>query len=371
VATDFEAEGLLDGLEGEAREARLELLKRLEEDGVPLEELKQAAAEGRLALLPVERVLEGEGRRYDLDELAEKSGLERDFFESVLRAMGVARPSPGEKQFTEDDVAAAQRIKAARDAGIPDDDLLEVIRTMSSNLSTLATAVTRVFGRAFLRPGDTEKDLALRYAQASEELAPLVSEAVVHVFQRHVREEVRQAAVSQAEIEAGSLPAAEDITVCFADLVGFTRLGERIEPDELGAVAGRLTSLAIEIAEPPVRLVKTIGDAAMLVAPEPDPLLDAALTLIEAADSEDDTLPPLHAGVAYGRALGRGGDWYGRPVNLASRITDFSKPSSVVAAKEVREAASADWNWSFAGKRKFKGVKGEVTCFRVRREETD
>ena len=33
---DFEAEGLLDGLEGEARQARHELLQRLAGEGVPL-----------------------------------------------------------------------------------------------------------------------------------------------------------------------------------------------------------------------------------------------------------------------------------------------------------------------------------------------
>ena len=40
--TDFEGEGLLDGLTGRARDARLALLKDLEESGVPLEELKRA-----------------------------------------------------------------------------------------------------------------------------------------------------------------------------------------------------------------------------------------------------------------------------------------------------------------------------------------
>ena len=48
---DFEAEGLLEGLDGEAREARLALLRDLSDAGVPLEELKQAAAEGRLLSL--------------------------------------------------------------------------------------------------------------------------------------------------------------------------------------------------------------------------------------------------------------------------------------------------------------------------------
>jgi adenylate cyclase len=366
VAIDFEEEGLLDGLEGDARNARLALLEQLSDGGASLEELKLAAAEGRLALLPVERVLEGEGPRYTIDQVAERSGLDRDFFEAVLRAMGVARPGSDEREFTDADVSAARRIKAARELGISDDEQLEVIRAMSRGLANIATTVTRVFGRSFLHPGDTEEQLAVRYAEASEALTPVVSEALLHMFTVHLRDEVRQAAVGQEEIESGSLPAAQEMTICFADLVGFTRLGERIEPDELGAIAGRLGSLALEVADPPVRLVKTIGDAAMLVSPAPDPLLEAGLKLVQAAEEEGRKFPPLHAGVAHGLVLGRGGDWYGRPVNLASRITGFARPGSVVAAEEVREAASGDWAWSYAGKRKFKGVKGEVAVYRVR-----
>ena len=56
---DFEAEGLLDGLEGEERESRLALLERLADDGATLEELRDAVADGRLALLPLERMLAG------------------------------------------------------------------------------------------------------------------------------------------------------------------------------------------------------------------------------------------------------------------------------------------------------------------------
>ena len=80
MATDFEAQGLLDGLEEEReREARLELLRELESDGVPLDELKRAAEEGRLALLPVERALSDDGARYSPNEIADRSGVEREF----------------------------------------------------------------------------------------------------------------------------------------------------------------------------------------------------------------------------------------------------------------------------------------------------
>ncbi len=69
MATDFEAEGLLEGLEGPARAARLELLERLEGEGVDPDELRAASREGRLALVPVERILVGDSRRYTLAEI--------------------------------------------------------------------------------------------------------------------------------------------------------------------------------------------------------------------------------------------------------------------------------------------------------------
>jgi adenylate cyclase len=56
-------------------------------------------------------------------------------------------------------------------------------------------------------------------------------------------------------------------------------------------------------------------------------------------------------------------------VNLAARLTAFARRGSVVATKEVREAVGDGYSWSAAGSRRFKGVKGSVDVFRVRREE--
>ena len=112
-----------------------------------------------------------------------------------------------------------------------------------------------------------------------------------------------------------------------------------------------------------------IGDAAMLVSPEPEPLLDATLSLVEAVE-EDDSLPSLRAGVARGEAIGRAGDWYGRPVNLASRITGFARDGTVVVNEAAKEAFGEDerpFDFSFAGKRRFKGINGEVALYRARR----
>jgi adenylate cyclase len=186
----------------------------------------------------------------------------------------------------------------------------------------------------------------------------------------HLRDQLRNDAIGRAEIAHGRMPGASQVTIAFADLVGFTKLGEQIPAEELGAVAARLLELTTEATSPPVRLVKTIGDAAMLVSPEPAPLLDAVLALVEATDAEGQDFPRLHAGLATGAALHRAGDWYGSPVNLASRITDIARPGSVVVDAATRTAlADGPWRWSSLGPRRLKGVDGTAPLFRARRAE--
>ena len=131
-------------------------------------------------------------------------------------------------------------------------------------------------------------------------------------------------------------------------------------------MAARLGELANEVAEAPVRFVKTIGDAAMLVSYKADPVIKATLALVDAAENEGEDFPQLRAGMAAGASLRRAGDWYGRPVNLASRITGKARPGSVLATEEVKERAEEDFNWSFARKRKIKGISDEVPLYRVR-----
>ena len=111
MATDFEADGFLEGLEGQARAARLELLQRLEGEGVDPDELKRASQEGRLALIPVERILTGDSRRYTLTEVSERSDVEEEFLERYWRAIGMTSVEPDEAVYLEDGLDAAKRIE--------------------------------------------------------------------------------------------------------------------------------------------------------------------------------------------------------------------------------------------------------------------
>jgi adenylate cyclase len=365
---DFAAEGLLDGLEGSAREERAVLLAQLASEGMPLSELRRTTASGTIVYLPADRVLVGP-ERYTAAQVAQLSGVEEEFLLAARRAMGLPSPDPGEAGYTEAELQTTRMVHVARDAGLADEDLLELLRVLGRGLSQAAESLRVMPLKLVLEPGMSEPELARRYAEAAAALYPLVDPLVSNVLALHLRHATQSTVVSELERSGGRLPGSREVAVCFADLVGFTRLGEEVPPDELGQLAVRLETLAGEAAEPPVKLVKTIGDAAMLVAPEPEPLLDAALALIDSADAEGEEFPQLRAGAAVGLALPRAGDWFGRPVNLASRITSIARPGSVLAERGVREAVDGGYRWSFAGERYLKGIREPVRLYRARRAQ--
>jgi adenylate cyclase len=366
---DFAAEGLLDDLEGEARTARLGLLRQLSDEGVTLAELREAVGAGHLTLLPVERAIGGGGPRYSAREIAAKAGLDLDLALAFRAALGIPYgDDPDERVGTEADLDAAVRTKAILDAGFPVEELLRNARTVGMATARVAEANRELVVRNLTSPGDTERDVADRLVGTAEFLLPLGSEFLVYAFQANLLEQVKRDVIAAADLEAGEIGGVVERSICFADLVEFTSLGEEIAPEELGEVAGRLEELATGVVTSPVRLVKTIGDAVMLVSPEAGPLLGAALDLVAAAAAEGDQFPILRAGIATGPTLPQSGDYYGRSVNLASRITGIARPGSVLVDTATCEAAGEEgFDYSFAGERRLKGIDARNKLFRVRR----
>ena len=363
---DFELDALLDGLEGHEREARRQLLERLASEGFSREELEAAVAEDRLALLPVERVL---GGKYTAAEVEEKTGVPASFVIRIRRLLGLPEAGPQDRVFGDEDIEAVQSTRLFLDAGLGEEALTTITRVMGEAMARLAATTTAAFADAFLEPGDSEEEVGTRFAELAEHLTPALGPALLSAVKAHLRETVRSAVLSRAELESGQLAVEQELSVCFADLVGFTRLGGAVEAEELGDVVGRFSELASGVASAPVRLVKTIGDAAMLVSRDTGALVGAALALVEAVEAND--LPVVRAGVAWGSTMFRAGDYYGHSVNLASRITGIARPGSVLCTKEVRDAASGAFDWSFAGRHHIKGIGEAVPLYRARPEAAD
>ena len=367
---DWDSEGLLEGLEGEERDARRELLEQLHDAGCEVEELRKAIEEDRIALLPVELELGGRGELTQKD-VAKKADVPIEFLRENRRALGLPHVPDDEKAFGDDDVEAAEQLKGFIEAGLDKEGVEDVARVLGTSMEQVARAVAELTATSLLKDADNERDIGVRFAAAARELGPILGQQLEYVFKAQLREIVRNEVVNRAQIVSGELPGAEVVNVSFADLVGFTKLGEDLPPDEVGRVAGRLGRIAADIAEPPVRLVKTIGDAAMLVSPEAEPLVHATIALVRAADDEGEDFPQLRGGIARGEAIGRGGDWYGRPVNVASRVTGIARPGSVLVTEEVKDEVEEAFDLSFAGKKKLKNVKGQVPLYRARRHRED
>jgi len=328
-------------------------------------------------VVELSRMLSGRPR-YTTVEVAERSGVPIDELERQWRSLGVAVPGRDEVVMSADDLAAADRIREVLDAGLDSDQLAELSRTIAVAMSQFAAASRQVVGQTFVGEGGTEGEVSDRVKQGAGGLVPTVGPTLDYVYRLHLREQLRHAAfdeVSDGGIVA-SPPDAGALAVGFADLVDFTKLGEQLPPEELGRVTGRLEVIAREVSHGPVRLVKLIGDAVMFASADTDALLEAAHELLErmAEGEDEDELPLIRAGCAYGPVFTRGGDYYGRSVNLASRITETARPGSVLVTEEIRDhSASGAFSFSRARRKHLRGVSGSVELYRCRRagQETD
>ena len=82
-------------------------------------------------------------------------------------------------------------------------------------------------------------------------------------------------------------------------------------------------------------IVKTIGDEVMIVSPDPVTLTEWAVGFLGLFSER----PQPRVGLHYGRAVYRDGDYYGRAVNLASRVGARAAGGEVLVTRPVVEAA--------------------------------
>ena len=368
MATDgeFEALGLLDGLEGAARRDRTELITWLLDRGFGLEQIRESIAAP--VMLPAHRVLGDDGTFVSARQTAESTGMELRLVQRLQRATGIPTvDDPDEPVLPRADAEAVRHAKAFLDFGYDPDDVVAVMRVLVESLGHAAAMMREAALKTLLRPGASEIELAQATERLAHVSAPLIGPMMDDLLRLELRHSFELEAVNAAERAAGSLPGARPVTVAFADLAGFTSLGEALPAEELEGIASRLAELAHDVAITPVRFVKSIGDAVMLVCSDAARLLQAVLELADAANAN--RLPRLRIGLASGSAVTRAGDWFGSPVNLASRVTASAQPGTILVTESTRDAADILPSLYFVsvGARRLKGVSAEVKLLRVER----
>ncbi|VBA57293.1 pH-sensitive adenylate cyclase [Mycobacterium attenuatum] len=364
---DRDTDDLLDGLDGAASAERAELIEWLLEQGISTAEIRAANPP---LLLATRRLVGDDGTYVSAREISQTYGIDLTLLQRVQRAIGLARvDDPDAAVHMRADGEAAATAQRFVELGLNPDQVVMVVRVLAEGLSHAAEVMRYTALSAIMRPGVTEVQIAQASQALVSRIVPLLGPMIQDMLFMQLRHMLETEAVNAGERAAGKpLPGARQVSVAFADLVGFTKLGEAVSAEELGQLAGRLAGLARDLTAPPVRFIKTIGDAVMFVCPDPVPLLDTVLKLVEVVDADED-FPRLRAGVASGMAVSRAGDWFGSPVNAASRVTGVARPGTVLVADAVWESVGdgAGFEWSFAGIRRLKGIKNEVKLFRVRR----
>ena len=363
---DSEISDLLDGLTGRARAERAELILWLFEQGITAEEIRDSFAP---MLLAARRILGDDGSHISARQISDEVGIELDQLLRFQRASGLPQvDDPDAAVFMRPDGDTAVHIKRFLDLGIDPEQMLTVVRVLAEGLSNAAEVMRSAALGPVFHPGVTELEIAKGFQALVSQAAPLLGPMIQDMLLLQLRHVAETDAINANERRAGApLPGARLVACAFADLVGFTRLGEELPPEGIEQLSNRLAEIAREVVVAPVRLIKTIGDAVMFVSTDTAALLDVMLGLVAATEA-DELLPQLRVGVAHGSAVSRAGDWFGSPVNLASRVTSAARPGAVLVSESAREQIGEDdrYRWSFAGSRRLRGVISDVRLYRVR-----
>ena len=342
----------------------IESLKTLlEAYGVGRREIEQAERDNTLGYLAVEHFVFPDPAVYDLESVADVTGMPAVQIVQLWRSLGFPDPVGGERIFTETDVEMLTNVADLMREGRLEPDLaLQMSRVIGSSLARVAAAMIDALG-----PDEGDEPLAGDFAGAASQLMPTFPKILDYVWRRHLQVAARREAAREASDGERDTKA-----VGFADLVGFTALSQQVDEHILASVVDRFESIAYDtVVSLGGRVVKMIGDEVMFVVDDDRSALEIALTLSEAY-SDDDQLSEVRVGLASGPVLEREADYYGPTVNLASRIVAIAFPGTVVVSDDIHAGLEADpsFSWRSLKQRRLKDI-GRVSLWSVRRAGDD
>jgi adenylate cyclase len=368
-------EGLVPQYDGEWTSAAIghaRIVSRMRERGHSIAEIRRATAEGRLAFGYVEELFPEDEARYSLADASAETGLDPQLIERIQHALGVSVAQAD--SLSEDELQLLRYIAAVLDAGLPLGAMLQLVRVYGQAMAQVADAEVRLFHlyvhEPLMRSGATGLEMAEEMGDLARELLPLASPVMDQVHQRYLQHFVEQDVVGHMEVdldgaavELGRLR----VAIAFADLAGYTRLTE--EEGDLQAVDAveRFVDSVEATLPDEARIIKTIGDEVMVVGSDPATIVDWAVGFQQL--HQERPLPRI--GIHYGNALYRDGDYYGRDVNIASRVSARSAGGEVLVTRPVVEHGGSHLEFERIGEVKLKGFSEPTEMFlaRVREEE--
>ena len=343
------------------------VVARMRDRGHSLQSIREATEQGRLASGFLEALFPSDVSRYTLQDAAREAGLEPALARRLVTGLGVGPEQA--KTVSEDDVQLLRYVAAVLESGFPLDAVLQLARVYGQAMAQVADAEVRLFHlyvhEPLMRSGSAGTEIAEQMHALSREVLPLAAPVLDQVHQRYLQHFIEQDVVGHMEsdldesaIDLGRMR----VAIAFADLAGYTRLTE--EEGELTAVdAVERFVEAVEITLPEqARVIKTIGDEVMIVGSDPAALTDWAVGFQRLQSGR----PLPRIGIHYGVALYRDGDYYGRDVNIASRVAARSAGGEVLVTRSVVAYADSHLEFERIAEVKLKGFKESTEIFIAR-----
>ncbi len=360
------ADGLVPLKDGEwtpAALAQARIVARMRARGHALGPLRQAARDGRLAYGYLEDLFPGgAGPSHSVEEAAEQTGLEPELIRRIWTTAGF--PLSALDALSDDDLDVLTHLGEVLDAGLPLVAFLQIVRVYGQAMAAIADAEVKLFHlfvhEPMIRGGAPVLEIAEELSDLASELLPLTGPVMDGLHQRFLRHFLEQDVVGHLEVVADEAALGRmRVAIAFADLAGYTRLTEEIGEEEAVEIVERFVGLVVETLPDDARVVKTIGDEVMVVGTDLAALTDWAVGFQTL--STERPLPRI--GLHAGSVLYRDGDYYGRAVNLAARVSARATGGEVLVTREVRDLAGRHLAFQPIGEVKLKGFDEPTELF--------
>jgi adenylate cyclase len=297
-----------------------------------------------------------------------RTGLPLELVMLIREAAGGAVPDPDDR-MREDEAQVIDWLLAGRAMGYTPGSLGRELRVLGDGLRRAAATEsdawrTDIQAGYLARHGGVTELTALAHAREMLHQDAATDQAVLALWH------AQQAQAWSGNIIAGfeEVLTAAGITqatsrppaICFLDITGYTRLTYERGDAAAAQLATELNRLVSRTAlDHTGRPVKWLGDGVMVYFTDPGQGVVAALDMVDGVSGVG--LPPAHVGLHAGPVLFQEGDYFGRTVNMASRIAEYARPGEVLVTRDVVEEAGADGiGFRDIGAVELKGIEGTV-----------
>jgi adenylate cyclase len=360
---------------GDVRRARW--VQSFERAGVPLEGMATAVRNGTLSFSYLDATAFDRFAGVSTTtfrELSERTGVPLDLLLVVREAHGFAEPQPDDR-VREDELAVVPAIEAQLSSGIKPEEIERLLRAYAEGMRRIVETETDWYRTEVQQPlleqGMSETEMLSAQADIGSRISPLMEEALLSIYHGQQEHAWSKSAVEDVEAALERVGLYRRIrrppAVCFLDISGYTRLTEERGDEAAAELATRLATLVRGCArEHGGQPVKWLGDGVMFYFPDPGEGVLAALDMVDGVAAEE--LPPARVGIHAGPVVFQEGDYFGRTVNIASRIGEYARPGEVLVSQEVVNASELHGVSVMAiGPIELKGVSQPLTLHSVRR----